>query len=134
MGPLCGAERQNLRSWAPRWRTEGRDQNSDEKLCRTLTEATRPRQGLESRREGENQGRRELEAAYLGHARGAAMFVFTSVVTTLVSVLPLNHTGLPTNFLASPVSQAPACKYVLAGSSVSKGFGARDVVRFRHCM
>ena len=63
-----------------------------------------------------------------------AMFVFTSVVTTLVSVLPLNHTGLPTNFLASPVSQAPACKYVLAGSSVSKGFGARDVVRFRHCM
>lgn len=61
--------------------------------------------------------------------------VATLVVVTrahVVSVEPLNHTGLPTNFLASPVSQAPSCKYVLAGSSVSKGFGARDVVRFRH--
>ena len=63
--------------------------------------------------------------------------VATLVVATrahVVSVEPLNHTGLPTNFLASPVSQAPSCKYVLAGSSVSKGFGARDVVRFRHRM
>jgi hypothetical protein len=56
------------------------------------------------------------------------------VLTALVSVQPLNHTGLPTNFLASPVAQAPSCKYVLAGSSVSKGFGARDLVRFRHRM
>ena len=58
--------------------------------------------------------------------------MFTSVLTALVGVQPLNHTGLPSNFLASPVSQAPSCKYVLAGSSVSKGFGARDVVRFCH--
>ena len=58
--------------------------------------------------------------------------MFTSVLTALVSVQPLNHTGLPSNFLASPVSQTPSCKYVLAGSSVSKGFGARDVVRFCH--
>ena len=58
--------------------------------------------------------------------------MFTSVLTALVSVQPLNHTGLPSYFLASPVSQTPSCKYVLAGSSVSKGFGARDVVRFCH--
>jgi len=63
----------------------------------------------------------------------ATLVVSTAVVAT-TSVEPLNHTGLPTNFLASPVSEAPSCKYVLAGSSVSKGFGARDVVRFRHRM
>lgn len=61
------------------------------------------------------------------------MFV-SAALTILVSMVPLNHTVLPTNFLASPVTQKPSCKYVLAGSSVSKGFGARDVVRCRHRM
>ena len=48
------------------------------------------------------------------------------------SVLPLNHTALPLSFLASPTTPVSSCKYVLAGSSVSKGFGARDAVRSRH--
>ena len=52
--------------------------------------------------------------------------MFTSVLTALVSVQPLNHTGLPTNFLASPVSQAPSCKYAVmdeAGKGDAKGCG-----------